>query len=164
VTIANSALPVLTPLLGDQTVEPKVDGNNGGSAEAFSTTVTTSGFLKQLTFYVDATSTATSVAVGLYTDTSGHPGTLLTQGTIAAPHAGAWGMVGVPSTTVTAGTTYWVAVLSPNGAGTVKFRNRCCGGGSPAESSSSVALSGLPATWTSGAPYRDGPLSAFGSG
>jgi hypothetical protein len=164
VTVANSGPPVLTVLLGDQAVEPKIDGNAGGSAEAFSTVATTTGSVKQLTFYVDSTSAASSVIVGLYTDNGGHPGTLLSQSAVAAPAAGAWANVSMPAAGVTTGSTYWIAVLGPNGAGTVKFRNRCCGGGSPAEASSSTTLTALPATWSSGAPYKDGPLSAYGSG
>jgi hypothetical protein len=164
VTVANSGPPVLAVLLGDQAVEPKIDGNAGGSAEAFSTVTTATGSLKQLTFYVDSTSAASSVIVGLYTDNGGHPGTLLSQSAVAAPAAGAWANVSMPTAGVTTGSTYWIAVLSPNGAGTVKFRNRCCGGGSPAEASSSTTLTALPATWSSGAPYKDGPLSAYGSG
>jgi hypothetical protein len=45
----------------------------------------------------------------------------------------------VPATAVTAGTTYWSAILGPNG-----------GGGSPAETSSGTALTALPAAWTTG--------------
>lgn len=164
VTVANTAPPVLTPLLGDQATEPKVDGNNAGAAEAFATTASTSGSVRQLSLYVDTSSAATKINIGLYTDSGGHPATLLTQGTVSSPAAGAWSSVSVPAATVTAGTTYWFAVLSPSGTGAVKFRNRCCGGGSAAEMSSSVTLAGLPATWTSGAVYRDGPVSAYGSG
>ena len=164
VTVANTAPPTLTVLFGDQTVEPKVDGNTGGSAEAFSTTVSVAGAVTKLTLYVDASSTATSVIVGLYSDNGGHPGTLLTQGTLFAPVVGAWNSVTVPSAGVVAGATLWIAVLNPNGSGTVKFRNRCCGSGTPAEGSASATLGALPQTWAVGRAYRDGPLSGYGAG
>jgi hypothetical protein len=164
VTVSNAAPPVLAVLLGDQAVEPKIDGNVGGSAEAFSTTATVAGSVKQLTFYVDGSSTATSIIVGLYTDNNNHPGTLLTSGVVSAPTANAWNTVAVPAAGVTAAGKYWIALLSPNGAGGVKFRNRCCGGGTPAEMAASTTLGALPAAWTSGASYKDGPLSAYGSG
>jgi fibronectin type 3 domain-containing protein len=164
VNVANSAPPVLVSLVGDQAVEPKIDGNTAGAAEAFSTTATTTGTAKQLSFFVDASAAATTLTVGLYTDGGGHPGVLLTQATVTAPQPGAWNAALIPAAAVVAGNSYWLAILSPAGAGSVKFRNRCCGGGTPAEMSASTALSALPPTWASGVPYRDGPLSAFASG
>jgi hypothetical protein len=164
ITVSNVAPPVLTVLLGDQVVEPKVDGDTAGAAEAFTFTASTSGSTKQLSLYVDSTSVAKTVIVGLYGDNAGHPGTLLTQGTLTAPAAGAWGWVSIPAATVTAGAKYWLAVLSPSGAGTVKFRNRCCGGGTGAEISSSSTLGSLPSIWSSGPVYSDGPLSGYVSG
>lgn len=161
VTVSNTS--VLSVLLGDQAVEPKVDGNSAGIAEAFSTTATTSGSVTRLSLYIDTTSAATSVAVGLYSNNGGHPGTLLTQGTLTAP-VGGWNNVTVPGAAVTAGTTYWIAVLSPNGAGSVAFRDRCCGAGTATEVAGVGALGALPATWTNGSGYKDGPFSAYGSG
>jgi hypothetical protein len=164
VLVSNAAPPVLTQLVGDQALEPKIDGNTAGLAEAFSVTAGASGTVTQLSLYIDATSAASRLTVGLYSSSGSHPGNLLTQGTVGSPVAGAWNSVAVPGAPVTAGTAYWIAALSPGGAGTVKFRNRCCGGGSPAETSASAALGALPSVWTTGAAYRDGPLSAVGSG
>jgi len=53
--------------------------------------------------------------IGLYTNNAGHPGTLLTSGTITAPVAGQNTTVTVPAASVTAGQTYWIAVLGPTG-------------------------------------------------
>ena len=58
-----------------------------------------------------------------------------------------------------AGQTYWIAVLSPNGAGTVKFRSVNSGG--PAQVSAQTNLAGLPATWSGGATYDNAPMSAY---
>jgi hypothetical protein len=148
-------------LLGDQTIEATADSNTGGRAEAFRTTGTTTGSLSQLTVYVASTSTATQLVVGLYADSGGHPGALLTQGTLTSPAKGAWVNVSVPAASVTAGTTYWIAILSPSGAGTIQFRDKA---GGASETSSSSTLTSLPATWTTGVRYTDGPVSAYGSG
>jgi outer membrane protein assembly factor BamB len=163
ITVDNSTQPPPTKfLLGDQTIEASADSNTGGTAEAFRTTGTTTGTLSQLSVYVASTSAATKLVVGLYADSGGHPGTLLTQGTLSSPAKGAWVNVTVPAASVTAGATYWIAILSPSGAGTIQFRDKSGGGAS--ETSSSSTLTALPATWTTGARYTDGPLSAYGSG
>ena len=148
-------------LLGDQTVEPKADNNPAGVAEAFQTTAATTGSVAKLTVYVDTGSTATSLTAGLYTDNAGHPGTLLGQGTLNAPASGAWNDISVPGLPVTAGASYWITLLSPSG--TINFRDRCCGAGTPSESSSQRTLTTLPSSWTTGKTYKDGPLSAYGS-
>src|SRR5579862_1825046 len=148
-------------LAGDTTVEANHDSNTAGRAEAFRTTATTSGTAQTITVYVDTTSTATSLTAGLYADAGGHPGALLGQGTITSPAKGAWDDVPIAGASVTAGATYWIAVLSPAGAGTLQFRDKS---GGASETSSSSSLSALPATWTTGTRYTDGPLSAYVSG
>jgi hypothetical protein len=97
----------------------------------------------------------------VYADNGGHPGTRLTEGTVTAPVKGAWNTVSVPAATVTAGASYWFAILSPSGTGTVAFRDKA---GGTSETSASGALSDLPATWSTGTRYGDGPLSAYGVG
>jgi hypothetical protein len=52
-----------------------------------------------LRVFVDAGSTATSLVVGLYSNSAmNHPGTLLTTGTLASPVAGQFSMVPVAPT------------------------------------------------------------------
>jgi chitodextrinase len=151
-------------LVGDQQVESGTDGASAGSAEAFLTTATGSGSVTALHVYVDSGSAASKLVVGLYASSGGHPGTLLTQGTLTAPVRGAWNAVTVPAAGVTSGTSYWLAVLAPAGSGSVAFRDRCCGAGGASEASAQTGLTALPGTWTSGAGYKDGPVSAYGSG
>src|SRR5580692_5782838 len=67
-----------TALLGSQTVGGNLDNDSAGSAEAFTTTASTSGTVSSLAVYLDVTSQATKVVAGLYTENAGHPGTLLT--------------------------------------------------------------------------------------
>ena len=150
-----------TVLLGDQVVEPKSDSNPAGVAEAFQTTAVASGTVATLTVYVNTGSTASSLVAGLYADAGGHPGALLSQGTLNAPTAGAWNDVPLLGVPVVSGTPYWVALLAPSG--TLAFRDRCCGGGTAAETSSQTTLSALPASWTTGSAYKDGPFSAYGT-
>lgn len=162
-----SALVLLTfPLqaaviLGSTTVQSQVDGNVAGKAEAFKTTASAAGIITSLSIYVDSSSTASKLVAGLYADSGGRPGALLTQGTLNAPVAGTWNAVVVPGANVTSGASYWIAVLSPLSSGTLKFRDTPSG--VRAETSSQTNLTTLPVTWTTGAAYGDSPLAAYGS-
>jgi hypothetical protein len=164
VTVSNAAPPQLKFLVGDQVIEPKVDFNTEGLAEAAQMTASATGTISKTTVYIDASSTATHVMVGIYSDSAGHPGTLLTSGTLTLPIAGAWNDVVMTTTTITSGTTYWIALLAPVGSGTIQFRDRCCGGAAPVETSAQSTLTSLPVTWSRGSSYLDGPFSVYGSG
>jgi outer membrane protein assembly factor BamB len=146
-------------LLGDQTLYTGLDQNSPGRAEAFRTIASASGTLGHMSVYIDASSTATSIDVGVYSDANGHPGSLLSHAT-ATPANGAWNTITVPSAAITSGSTYWIALLAPSG--TVKFRDRACGCASPSETSSQATLTSLPSNWTTGTSYKDAPLSAYG--
>jgi hypothetical protein len=154
--------PTLTTLLGDGNIETAQDDNAAGLAEAFPATAVASGNLIQLRVYVDQGSAAANLVVGLYSNASGRPAQLLTQGSLSHPTAGAWNTVSVPSAPVTSGTAYWIAILSPNGSGTLKFRDRS--GGGTSVTSSSASLTTLPATWTNGGSWSSSNLSATGLG
>ncbi|MCW3004482.1 MAG: PQQ-like protein [Conexibacter sp.] len=147
-------------LLGDQAIESSQDQNALGSAEAFQSTATAGGSLTKMSLYLDPASTAAKVTIGVYTDTGAtKPGTLLTQGSSTTVNAGAWNTITVPSTTIASGTKYWIAILGTQ-SGTIRFRD--VAGGCRSETSSSSALTALPATWTTGVKYSDCPLSAYG--
>jgi hypothetical protein len=148
------------PLLGDQTIESMQDYSPAGMAEAFQYTATSSGTVGRLSVYIDGASTASRVVVGLYRNgATGHPDVLLGQGTITSPVKGAWNSVGVSPVAVTAGATYWIAVLGPSGTGPVYFRD--VPSGSRSETSAQGTLTALPASWTSGAGYTNSPMSAY---
>ena len=147
-------------LVGAQQVQPSVDSNPAGVAEAFRFTAVGTGPAGTLSVYLDSTSAATSVTVGLYTNTAaGDPGTLLTAGTIATPHGGAWNTVTVPAAAVTAGTDYWLAVLAPRKAGTIAFRDLPGGTGGPTQTSAHPSLTSLPSTWKTGTRFANSPAS-----
>ncbi len=152
-------------LIGERTIETGLDYNPAGLAEAFAFPANQSGILTTLNVYLDPTSTATSVVVGLYANNSGHPGTLLSQTTIAAPANGAWNGVTIAPTAVVNGTKYWLALLGIGG--TVRFRDSCCGvsGGRASETSTKTSLTALPTVWGTGTRYRnDSPASFYGTG
>ena len=151
-------------LLGDQTVEPGSDSDAAGLAEAFRVTASASGTLASLSVYVSTASSSTRLVAGLYaSNTAGtHPAGLLAQGSLSGPVKGGWNAVALSSQPqVTAGTVYWITILSPAGAGTVAYRDVL--GGGVSETSAQSTLTALPAGWSTGTVYRDGPLSAYGS-
>src|SRR5262245_4119409 len=149
-------------IIGSQQLQLQRDSNAAGQAEAFNSTATASGTVVSLSIYVDAGSTATKLTVGLYADSAGKPGTLLTQGSLNSPLAGAWNTVTVPTVQVTSGATYWIAILAPAGSGgTLKFRDQSAG--SRSETSASKTLTSLPSTWATGTVYLDSPLAAYAS-
>jgi len=147
-----------TVLLGSQVVQSTVDTNSSGSAEAFQATATASGTVKVLSIYLDSSSTAATLVVGLYTDSGGHPGTLISQATTSLLTPGAWNNIPIPGAAVTSGTKYWLAILG-TGNGTLAFRD---GSGCTSENSLQTNLTALPSTWSSGAVYPSCPLSGYG--
>ena len=158
---APSSSPSSVTLLGDSTLEPNVDSNPIGKAEAFQATASASGTLASLWLYLDSTSTATKVVLGVYSDNGGHPGTLLAQGGSTALASGTFNKITVPVTQITAGTTYWFALLAPV-SGTIKYRD-LSHGPCKSESSSQTTLTTLPVTWVTGSTYTDCPVSGYGS-
>jgi hypothetical protein len=145
-------------LAGTQTLEPGVDTDSLGQAEAFQVTGAACGVLNSLSLYVDASSTAGTIVVGLYADNAGHPGSLLTQGSTTAPVAGAWNTIPVPPVSVAAGIPYWIAVLGTT-SGTLAFLD--APGGCTSETSSSTSLTALPSNWITGTSWPSCPLSAY---
>jgi hypothetical protein len=152
--------------LGETDLGPEVDFNPAGLAEAFSTKATSDGTLGSLSVYVDRSSSATAMVIGIYTDSgSNRPGTLLAQRTVSGgPVEGAWNTVLLPSVPVVAGGRYWIAILSPAGSGSLRFRDFCCGssGPRPTEVSQQTNLTTLPQNWSTGRRFpNDGPLTAW---
>src|SRR5262245_60047098 len=95
-----------TTLFGDTAVERQRDSNALGSAEAFQTTATATRTLATLTLYVDSSSTVRQINAGVYSDNAGHPGTLLTQGSITTISPAAWNTINVAALSITSGTKY----------------------------------------------------------
>lgn len=157
--------PAPTPapalLIGRATVAGTHDSDDPGMAEAFRQAASAAGTLAALAVYLDGQNTAGTVVVGLYAEAGGHPGTLLTQGTITGARAGTWNTVGVPPVSVQAGVTYWLAVLQPAATGgSLGIRDTSTR--SVQSETSGVGLTALPATWTPGASWNSGSVSMKG--
>ena len=159
-SVANSSPPVF--LVGDKNVAPETDSIPKGKAQAFQTQAAVTGWVTGLSVYVDTGSTASKLVAGLYTDKNDHPGTLLAQGTLGSPGSGGWKMVSLAPVSTTAGSKYWIAIVSPKGM--LTFRDSGTWVGGLSETSSQSTLSTLPSTWTTGSYEFEGPLSAYGVG
>ncbi len=146
-------------IVGTSGIRPSVDQNAAGGAEAFRTPATASGTVDSMSVYVNSTSRATKLYVGLYSDANGHPGMLLTQGSKSAPIAGATNDIPVSGATVTSGTQYWIAIMGTGGQ--LTFRDQL--GGGKSETYAIPNQTTLPASWQTGITYNDGLLSAYGS-
>ena len=150
--------------LGSTTIQPTVKTISSGTTAAFKFTAAATGIASTITLYTDATSPATSIVVGLYAQGSGKPGALLAQGTITSPVVGQWNTTTLnTSVTITAGMDYWIAVLTPQGAGaSVKVRTSVSGTG--LYSSQGTGATALPTSWTSAASNGISNISAYASG
>jgi hypothetical protein len=147
-------------LVGDQRIEQNRDSNPAGLAEAFQYVATAGGTATRLTIYIESTNTAGTVVVGLYTNTGSNvPGSLMAQATLTNAAKGAWNTAPIPPVAITAGATYWIAVLGPKGSGVIQFRDIAVGG--RAQTSAQATLTTLPATWTPGKNYTNSPLSGY---
>ena len=154
VTEAQSA----TVLLGDRTLEARNDSLAPGQAEAFRFRAVTSGLAGKLHVYLGSGSGAAGVLVGLYSDTRGHPGSLLSTGSASFSYPGGWSSVSIGQARLVSGGAYWLALLGRGGV--LRFRDR--GNGSCAsETSAQSTLGVLPGAWRTGAPHLDCPVSAY---
>lgn len=163
-TDMTTAVAVSSPpnrLLGDQQTGAKTDTISKGTAKAFLKIADKTGQITNLPVYIASGSTA--LVAGLYSNNNGRPGTLLAQGTLNTVKAGSWNTITLPATAVTAGTTYWIAILSPGGS--LQISDRVGGGTQPSETSPATTSATLPSTWwTTGTPSYDGPLAGYGAG
>jgi len=161
--IAAAAEPS-APILGSSDVQPWVDTNPAGTAEAFQYTATRSGPATAVHVYLDEQNEATQVIVGVYDDAEGQPGTLLATGHTTELVPGEWNPIPITSTTITAGQPYWLALLSPLESGTIRFRDVPDGVGGPTKLSAQSGLSarcGLPAKWKTGHDFANSPASVY---
>jgi hypothetical protein len=147
-------------LLGDTSVEATRDSNAAGNAEAFQTTATMSGTVGSVTVYMDTPNSATRLIVGIYSNSSGNPATLLSQGSSSTTlKKGAWNTVAITPVAVTANTVYWIAVLGTGGTPYFRAGGTNCS----SVSSSQSTLTALPASWSTGHTWSSCRLSAYGS-
>jgi hypothetical protein len=160
--VAAPAQPV-EPLLGSAEVQPYVDSNPSGTAEAFQYTAAGNGPVDEFHLYLDERSEADQVIVAVYADDNGEPGQRLAQARSADLVAG-WNAISITQADLVSGERYWLALLSPRGSGVIRFRDRPDGEGGPTrlgDLSWLTARRGLPATWRTGREYANAPASAY---
>jgi hypothetical protein len=153
-------------VVGSDVVGDHVSGKSPGRGEAYRVLASRSGTIDRLRLFLDESSEATALSLGLYADAGGTPGALLAAGTAETVRAGAWNEVqlALPPKLV-AGRSYWIGLLNPSSSeGVLRWRDRAGGSGGGEETTRGDELSALPATWVTGAAYSDGPLSAYGLG
>lgn len=150
------------PVLGSSDVQPWVDANPAGTAEAFRYAASTSRSVSTGHVYLDESSEATEVIVGLYADADGEPGKLLASGSSANVVNGQWNAIPIDSVALSGGVSYWLALLAPNG--TIRFRDLPDGDGGPTRLSDETELTascGLPGVWKTRREYANAPASLY---
>ena len=147
------------PILGTSQIQGSVDSRSGGQAEAFPVTANSSGQINSLSLFVDSTSTAGTVSVGVYTSAFGHPQNLLSQAVIPQPMPGQWNSVTIPAAQVKRGRQYWIALLGLNGQ--IAFRDST--GPCYSQASLETSLTSLPSNWQMGSQNSTCIVSMFGS-
>ena len=145
-------------LFGNRTVQPRRARVPGGVAQAFPFHSTRSGTASSVCVYIDGHSGARRVVVGIYASSHGHPGGLLSAGSLSSPRAGAWNLVHIASVQVTAGARYWVAMLGKRGSVAVRQR--------PSASCHGVkmnhhGMSRMPSSWLASSRWAGCKMSAY---
>jgi hypothetical protein len=159
VCLCVTGLNAQTVLVGDQTIESNLDSNATGLAEAFPATATASGQVGSINFFLDESSAATKIYVGIYNDASGKPGSLLTQGSTTQFALGTWNSVTVSAVSLISGTAYWIAILGTTG-GKPYFHDRSTTN-CHSQTSSQSNLTSLPSTWSTGKTWNTCYISAY---
>jgi len=135
-------------ILGNTNLEPWVDYQPKGRAQAFQAVAEKSGSVTEVKVYLDAsTTTTTQLVAGIYTNNNGHPGTLVAQGSLSTLNPGDWNVVTIPKAAVSAGQAYWFAILGANGQ--IGFLDQVGSGKGLMEISYSSKLASLPSKWRS---------------
>jgi PKD repeat protein/type 1 glutamine amidotransferase len=149
------------PPLGTRTVGPAPDSVAAGQPKAFQFEASNDQPIDVINVYLDAGTSATRVATGIYANAAGdRPGELLASGSIIDIRVG-WNSIPVSSTAIEQGERYWIAIKGLSGR--VVLRDQLDGNGDASELGA-VGAGGtaLPSPWQpSGGPGRDGPVAAF---
>jgi hypothetical protein len=155
-TSAPSATPTATSsaggsgFVGNNVVEAALDPSGLGQAEATQYTASASGSVSTISIFIDGSNAATSIALGIYGDASGVPGTLLAQGSRTGVIANSWNSVSIVPIDITAGTPYWIARLAVAGGSVVTRGNNAAGNPDRVDTRT---LSSLPQTFSPGASF-----------
>jgi hypothetical protein len=143
-------------LIGHETAETQTDSLAAGKADSWKFTALTSGMVRKIYLYVDTGNASDSILLGLYADGGTAPGTFLSSGSVDMPLKAplpSWNSATLSTPQqVTAGTVYWLAMLSPSGHGAIAFRT-LLGSGTTERETTDTNLTTMPLTWNPGAMY-----------
>lgn len=105
--------PVLTTFNAGLTTSGSTSSfMGGGSIMCSQITTPRLGTLQSYTVWIGAGATVQNMVMGLYSNVSGSPNTLLNTSPIVSSTAGAWNNISVPSGPSVAAGTYWIAFNS----------------------------------------------------
>ena len=148
-------------LLGASAIGSASEHLPAGTARAFGFKSSRSGKVRSLIAYLARGSGAKRLQAGLYSARHGHPGRLLTFGSLSAVSSGHWVQIGVKAVSVKSGVTYWLAFLGTGGSLVLRDRAAApCDGATPRHRS----VRSLPRVWPSRRGARTCFVSAFASG
>ena len=118
--------PPRTSLAGAEIVGTHVATAPPGRSGIYQMTGAVAGTANSLRLWLDASSRASRLVLGLYSDASNNPGTLLGSGSVERPVAGAWNTAFLPSgVPIVPGRWYWLSVLNPpDSTGTLAWSDR----------------------------------------
>ena len=142
---------------GLSAVQPTMDSNPQGTAQAYQYVASRTGTTHTISFYVDSANTASAGLLGIYRNNGGDPGARL--GRVAfTPHSG-WNTVTLSGVSIVRGHRYWLAEMGTSGV--LKYRDHI-------EQEYSLPYSetrtGMPLNWVTGHRWSSGSASFFVSG
>lgn len=151
-------------LIGEPSVTTIANSTSQGKIEAFQYTASESGSIRELQIHSSSVANTgmTSLILGVYTDSSGTPGTVLGEGTFTGvPATNSWISVTGVNIPIIKGAIYWLAIL-PIGNIFHYFSKVASGGTAEKESTTASHTKLETVTW--GAVANDGPASFQGLG
>ena len=163
---SQTAVSVSNPpqsVAGDQNVEPTVLSVPLGVAQAFKIRPQNAEIATSLSFYVDASSTATKLYAALYiTSSTGHPYMTAARSALIPLQLGAWNSIPITPYYLSAGQAYWIGIMGYGG--TLNLRGQA-GTGLGMVETSAVATTALylPTYWSTVSAYN-GLVSALEAG
>jgi hypothetical protein len=149
-------------LVGDATTSYSVaDVTTAGREEAFQFTAASTGTVEELQFRTNGTANTglTGVILGVFAESSGNPGAILSQAKVSGePAVNSWIKATGVSAAVVSGTKYWLVVL-PLGSSSAKLhfnaQTAASAGTGNVESSATVSVLTAESSWVT---YNQGSV------
>jgi hypothetical protein len=147
---------------GDGGLEPSTTTLTAKDAYAYQWTAYANGTANYVETYLDSGNASANVVVGIYSDSSGAPGTLLGHGSTTSPTNGAWNAISIASPpSIVSGTKYWLAVMSAD-TNAVKVRQKLTGCSLPGGNlSSDTTDTAMDTPWTTGTTDTSCAMSMY---